>query len=107
MYKIIETRIFNCWLNSLKDLRVKMAISARIRRAENGNFGDHKSVGDGVYEMRIDKGQGYRVYYAQKGEITYLLICGGDKSSQQRDIEQAKILWRHLKQQGDNDEYKN
>lgn len=97
MNQILVTETFNEWLDNLKDLRAKLAIATRIRRAENGNFGDYKSVGDGVYEMRITQGQGYRVYYGQKGEVTYLLICGGNKSTQQQDIEQAKSLWAKLK----------
>jgi len=62
MLDVIETTVFNKWLKELKDLSAKAAILARINRAKNGNFGDHKSVGDGLYEMRIMKGAGYRVY---------------------------------------------
>lgn len=65
---------------------------SRIRSAEQGNFGDCEPVGDGVSEMRIHCGPGYRVYYSRKGEVVYLLLCGGDKSSQSRDIKQAKEL---------------
>lgn len=74
-----------------------MNIVARIERVKLGNFGDHKSVGNGVYEMRITKGKGYRIYYARKGDITYLLILGGDKSSQEQDIKNAKALWQQIK----------
>ena len=64
---------------------------------ELGNFGDSKSIGDGVAELRIHFGSGYRVYYAKEGTSIYLLLCGGDKSSQSRDIKQAKALWaKHL-----------
>ena len=81
------------------DVSGKAAIVTRINRAINGNFGDHKSVGDGVFEMRITKGPGYRVYYARYGEVTYFLISGGDKSTQQADIAKAKALWEGIKQQ--------
>lgn len=99
---IIETTlIFDEWLDNLKDLRAKMQIATRIRRAENGNFGDHKLLPDtgGVYEMRIDIGKGYRVYYGQIGEVTYILTNGGDKNSQQADIEKATMLFAQIKQQ--------
>lgn len=99
---IIETtEIFDNWLESLKDLRAKIQIATRIRRAENGNFGDHKLLPNtgGVYEMRLDIGKGYRIYYGQIGEITYILTNGGDKSSQQADIEKASTIFTQLKQQ--------
>lgn len=99
---IIETtEIFDHWLDSLKDLRAKIQIATRIRRAENGNFGDHKLLPNtgGVYEMRLDIGKGYRIYYGQIGEITYILTNGGDKSSQQSDIAKASALFAELKQQ--------
>ncbi|SEP87135.1 type II toxin-antitoxin system RelE/ParE family toxin [Basfia succiniciproducens] len=99
MFTIIQTKIFSDWLRGLKDLSGKAAIIARINRAANGNFGDHKSVGGGLYEMRIAKGPGYRVYYGKSGEITYLLISGGDKSTQKADIVKAKALWEEIKRQ--------
>lgn len=68
----------------------------RIRSAQAGNFGDCAPVGEGVSEMRIHAGPGYRVYYARRGETVYLLLCGGDKSRQKRDIQQAKALLEHL-----------
>ncbi|KAE9527990.1 type II toxin-antitoxin system RelE/ParE family toxin [Testudinibacter aquarius] len=97
MYIIEETEIFSEWLDKLTDPLAVVAIVARIERVRLGNFGDHKSVGDGIFEMRITKGKGYRVYYARKGEITYLLLCGGDKSSQSNDIKQAKVIWSSIK----------
>lgn len=99
---VIETTlIFDEWLDNLKDLRAKMQIATRIRRAENGNFGDHKPLPNtgGVSEVRLDIGKGYRIYYGQIGEITYILTNGGDKSSQQADIEKAKALFAQIKQQ--------
>ncbi|OOF37842.1 type II toxin-antitoxin system RelE/ParE family toxin [Rodentibacter heidelbergensis] len=99
MYLIEETNIFSNWLENLTDELAIINIVARIERAKLGNFGDHKSIGDGVFEMRITKGKGYRLYYARKGEITYILLCGGDKSTQDNDIQQAKRIWAELKQE--------
>ncbi len=86
-------------LKEVKILSAKSAVLARINKAMNGNFGDHKSIGNGLYEMRIIKGSGYRVYYGQYREVTYLLICGGDKSTQKLDIVKARELWKEIKQQ--------
>ncbi|WP_032092016.1 type II toxin-antitoxin system RelE/ParE family toxin [Necropsobacter rosorum] len=88
---------FRKWLKSLKDLIAKEAILKRIERAEQGNLGDHKSVGNGVYEMRVFVGKGYRVYFTQQNGVTYWLLCGGDKSTQQTDIEKAKAICQLLK----------
>lgn len=87
-----RTPEFDAWLKALRDPIGKARIVSRIRSAEQGNFGDCEPVGDGVSEMRIHCGPGYRVYYSRKGEVVYLLLCGGDKSSQSRDIKQAKEL---------------
>ena len=95
-----ETIIFTDWLDKLKDRQAKIRILARIRSATAGNFGDCKSVGEGVFEMRIDYGAGYRVYYGKRGQQIYLLIMGGDKSSQKRDIKRAGLLWRKLRETG-------
>jgi putative addiction module killer protein len=81
------------WLDELRDLRARVAILRRIDRVELGNFGDHKSVGGGVSELRIDVGPGYRVYYAQAGNTLVLLLLGGDKRGQQGDIERAISCW--------------
>ncbi|MDG6895912.1 type II toxin-antitoxin system RelE/ParE family toxin [Volucribacter amazonae] len=92
-----RTTGFIKWLKGLKDLKAKVAIINRIDRAENdGNLGDVKSVGDGVFEMRIFVGRGYRVYYTQQNGITYLLLCGGDKSTQSADIIKAKAIKKAL-----------
>jgi putative addiction module killer protein len=87
-----RTPEFDAWLKALRNPVGKARIVARIRSAEAGNFGDCEPVGDGVSEMRIHCGPGYRVYYARKGDVVYLLLCGGDKSTQKRDIRQAKAL---------------
>ena len=83
------------WINSFRDAFIIKRIDARIGRAEAGNFGDYKSVGDGVFEMRMHFAQGYRLYYsiAENNELL-LLLAGGDKSDQERDIQNAKKYWK-------------
>ena len=92
MYIIQQTDTFASWLFHLKDLRGKAAIILRLRRLEAGNLGDAKSVGDGVTELRMDVGPGYRVYFTRRGKEIVLILAGGDKSSQARDIALAKKL---------------
>ena len=93
-----EERIpFDEWIDSLKDRRAKARIQVRLDRLSIGLFGDWKSIGDGVYELRITEGQGYRVYYAKDGETIILLLCGGNKSTQNADIKKAKIYWQDYK----------
>ena len=91
-----QTDLFEKWLRTVKDLRAKARIAVRLNAARLGNFGDCRSVGDGVWEMRVHYGPGYRIYYAQQGIEIYLLFAGGDKSSQTRDIAKAKKMWREL-----------
>jgi putative addiction module killer protein len=81
------------WLNDLGDLKGRVIIQRRIDRILRGNFGDHKFCQDGVWELRIDFGPGYRVYYAQDAATTLLLLCGGSKRSQSADTEQAVRYW--------------
>ena len=76
----------------LRDLQAKAAILTRIERIEDGNFGDHRSVGGGISELRVHVGQGYRVYYMIRRRKVVILLCGGDKSSQQRDIKRAQQI---------------
>ena len=92
MYTIEQTADFKKWLKELKDPLAKITILKRIERAKAGNFGDSKAIGDGLSEMRIDTGKGYRIYYTQIGNVIYLLINGGDKSTQQKDINKAKAF---------------
>lgn len=92
MYDIKQTERFSKWLLKLKDLQGKIAIARRVERMRKGNFGDHKSVGDNVSELRITKGPGYRVYYTIKQDEIIILLVGGDKSSQQNDIQTAKTI---------------
>jgi putative addiction module killer protein len=82
------------WLDSLGDLRGRETIRARLNRILLGNFGDSRSVGEGVEELRIDFGPGYRVYYGQAGSKVVLILCGGDKSTQTQDVIQAKRYWK-------------
>ncbi len=81
---------FRKWLSALRDVRARAKIRIRLNRLRLGNFGDAKSVGDGVSELRIPYGPGYRVYFARTGATVVLLLCGGDKSTQRRDIKKAK-----------------
>ena len=83
-------RPFETWLLGLRDAHARAQIEARLARLATGNFGDTKWVGKGVLELRIDRGPGYRVYFARLGQEMVLLLCGGDKRTQQRDIERAK-----------------
>ena len=87
---------FDSWLAALKDKLGRARIAHRIRSAEHGNFGDCEPVGEGVSEMRIHFGPGYRVYFTRRGEVIYLLLLGGDKSSQKRDIKRAIEMARVL-----------
>jgi len=93
------TETFDAWFTRLRDKQAEKRIQARIRRAELGNFGDCAPVGEGVSEMRIHYGPGYRVYFVQFGTQVVVLLAGGDKSSQSKDIELALGLARQLKQQ--------
>lgn len=92
MIDVRQTGEFKTWLRRQKDDNAVVRIVARIRRMEQGNFGDTKSVGSGVMEMRIDYGPGYRVYYLQRGATIVILLCGGDKRTQARDIRRAHEL---------------
>ncbi|GAA0864862.1 type II toxin-antitoxin system RelE/ParE family toxin [Sphingopyxis soli] len=91
-YRLAETTEFASWLSSLRDIRAIAKIVDRLKRASNGNFGDHKSVKGGVLEMRIDYGPGYRVYFFRRGKELVILLCGGDKRSQDDDVARAKRL---------------
>jgi putative addiction module killer protein len=88
---------FSEWLASLRELKARAKIRVRLDRASLGNFGDCHGVGDGVQELRIDYGPGYRVYFGQEGATIVLLLCGGDKSTQTKDIEIAKGYWNEYR----------
>lgn len=96
MSAFLRTLEFDAWLKALRDSIAKTRVIARIHSAEAGNFGDCALVGDGISEMSVHFGPGYRLHYCRRGEITYLLLCAGDKSSQPKDIRTAKALLRSL-----------
>ena len=93
--------LFADWQRSLRDTRARIAVDRRLNRMEQGNFGDHKFCRDGVWELRVDVGPGYRVYYAQAGERLVLLLVGGDKRTQSADIDRACTCWRDWQQRSD------
>ena len=97
MYTVLRSNEFDEWLAGLNDFKAKARVLARIRSAEHGNLGDVRPLGEGISEMRIHYGPGYRVYFVQQGKLLILLLIGGDKSSQKRDIKKAKVLAALLK----------
>ena len=97
MIEIRKTREFAVWLDSLRDLRARARVQVRIGRLAEGNPGNVRAVGEGVSELKIDHGPGYRVYYTQKRGVLILLLCGGDKRTQEADISRAIKLARTLR----------
>ncbi len=97
MYFIEKTTEFDKWLRKLKDLRAKVKILTRIQKLEEDeHFGNCEPVGDGIKELKIDYAKGYRIYFKEKDQKIIILIFGGDKSTQQKDIEKAKEIWKSL-----------
>ncbi len=96
MVEIRKTEVFAKWIDSLKDVRARARILVKIERLGSGNPGDVKPVGEGVSELRIDYGPGYRVYYIQRGRSVVILLAGGDKHTQDKDIKTALRLARNL-----------
>ena len=96
MIEVRQTVAFGTWLSQLRDQGARARILTRIRRLELGNPGDTKSVGEGVSELRISHGPGYRVYFIRQGQEIVVLLCGGDKSSQSRDIATAKQMAKEV-----------
>ena len=96
MYEIKSTKIFSHWLMKLKDIKGRIAVARRIERMEHGNFGDVKSLGASISELRIQTGPGYRVYFTKREEQIIILLVGGDKSTQSKDIEKAKKMLREI-----------
>lgn len=92
MFEVRQTPDFAEWLGKLRDREARARILVRVRRVSLGNIGDAKSVGGGVFELRLTYGPGYRVYFARKGDAVVILLCGGDKSTQARDIERARAM---------------
>ncbi|TCP85202.1 putative addiction module killer protein [Rhizobium sp. PP-CC-2G-626] len=96
MIEVRQTSVFAKWVGDLRDHNAVARIVMRIRRMETGNFGDVKPVGEGISELRIPYGPGYRVYFVQQGLQVVILLCGGDKSSQARDIVEARRLAKEI-----------
>jgi putative addiction module killer protein len=102
IYYVTETgrKPFKEWLDGLKDIVARQKIRVRLDRVRLGNLGRNRLVGEGVYELKIDFGPGYRVYYGLERKTVVLLLLGGDKSSQKKDIAQARIYWENRKGRG-------
>jgi putative addiction module killer protein len=98
MPEVRQTAVFRSWLRRLKDSNAVARIVARVWQMEQGNFGDNRSVGAGVMELRVDYGPGYRLYYVNRGAEIVILLCGGDKRTQQQDIRRAHDLVRDLEE---------
>ncbi|MGE0279550.1 MAG: type II toxin-antitoxin system RelE/ParE family toxin [Rhizobiaceae bacterium] len=96
MFEVRRSTEFGNWLKSLRDVRAQARIESRIDRVENGNFGDAKFF-DGIGELRINYGPGYRLYFVQRDKVLIILLCGGDKSTQSRDIEKAMGMAKELR----------
>lgn len=96
MIEVRQTRVFSEWRAKLRDVAAAKRIGARIDRLAFGNFGDAKAVGGKVFELRLDFGPGYRVYFSRRGEAVVVLLCGGDKASQTSDIVEARALVKAL-----------
>ncbi|WP_432785048.1 hypothetical protein AAEX37_01986 [Oligella sp. MSHR50489EDL] len=96
MFNVIQHPEFDDWLNSLKDSTTKVRLARRLDRAQRGNLGDVKHVGEGVYEMREFFGPGWRMYYVQRGDVLIIMLGGGDKSNQQKDIKRVIELSKTL-----------
>ena len=92
MYQIIETEEFSQWLSGLKDVKTRLRLIKRLRRVSLGNLGDVQSVGDGLCEMREFFGPGWRMYYVQRDQLLVVMLGGGEKSTQVKDIQRAKAL---------------
>ena len=92
MVEVIKSSTFDAWLSGLRDRKAAVRVQVRIERLANGNVGDVKPAGEGISELRIDYGPGYRVYWMRKGVAFVVLLCGGDKSTQDTDIKAAKRI---------------
>jgi len=100
MAEVRQTAVFRAWLDGLRDARAQARIAQRILRLQAGLMGDVRPVGGGVAEMRVDYGPGYRVYFAQRGQVLVVLLCGGTKGGQQRDIRRAHEMAAALEDEG-------
>jgi len=102
MFRVRQTQQFRKWLKGLRDSHARIRIAMRIERLEQGNLGDYKSLGD-VLELRIDYGPGYRVYFMQHGEEIIIVLAGGDKRTQEKDIETARGLANSLREKSEDE----
>jgi len=96
MNRIKFTKTYRLWYSNLSDIRAKARIDIRLNSVKKGVFGDQRSVGNGIFELRIDYGQGYRIYYKKVKDNIVVLLCGGDKSVQEEDIKNAKKILKEL-----------
>lgn len=96
MFEVIQTDEFETWLEDLRDRRARAQIAKRIVRVQSGLLGDVEPVGEGVSELRVHYGPGYRLYFVRRGQVVIILLCGGDKSSQARDIARAKDMAKEV-----------
>lgn len=96
MFTVLQTEEFVSWLDNLRDRRAQVRIAARLRLAEAGSLGDWKSVGGEVSDMRVDVGPGYRLYFTRRGRLLIVMLAGGDKSAQARDIRRAQALLKEI-----------
>ncbi|WP_423210545.1 type II toxin-antitoxin system RelE/ParE family toxin [Paracoccus yeei] len=96
MLEVIQTDEFEAWLDGLRDRQAQVQIAKRIVRVQSGLLGDVKPVGDGVSELRVHHGPGYRLYFVRRGQVVIILLCGGNKGSQARDIERAKAMAKEV-----------
>ncbi|MCO4240851.1 type II toxin-antitoxin system RelE/ParE family toxin [Acidovorax facilis] len=103
MYSVLETETFAEWVDGIRDLSTRIRLRRRLGKAARGNLGDVKSVGQGVWEMREFFGPGWRMYYLKQGSAIIVMLGGGDKSTQERDIEQAQAMAMELQNEQDQD----
>ena len=96
MYSVIETESFAEWVDNIRDMPTRIRLRRRVNKAKLGNLGDIKAVGDGIWEMREFFGPGWRMYYIQRGDVQIVMLGGGDKSSQERDIAAAKAMAKEI-----------
>lgn len=96
MFEVIQTEEFESWVDGLRDRQAQKIVARRLVRIQSGLLGDTKPIGDGVSEARIDYGPGYRLYFVQRQQVVIILLCGGDKSSQTRDISRAKEMAKEV-----------
>ena len=99
MYQITQTDVFSNWLSKLKDRRAVARVLVRIESLRLGNVGDSKSLGSGLHELRLNYGPGYRIYYTRRSGVVVLLLCGGNKSSQSRDILRARKVLNEIRKE--------